>query len=786
MRRVLSLKDKRVQYLVIVWLLLLKAMDIIADLASRFQGLEFLGILGFGFLTPPSRFIWDALTALAGLWAIYRILIDVFGVSITLKPLTKKEFLHLSMLLIWFFSATVTLAQVTTLVTSPLANPQMTMSVYHNTTYHLRDIEIYGWYWIDWGAGYYDADFKTAKDMLIDGVFLVSDRYTFVSQPEAFSDAISAASRNGLKVGIIIFHAYDADFQRVWGLPINQNVFADFSASRAWIEKVYTPKLKNIVALGSSLGVSWYVFDDMSFDEVSNLANAQSFIDVTYGITNNRTIMLDSYPPAKDTNPFLKLNITHWDWYTVSENTGYIEDSLMQRPANNTSIGQFVWLHNRPRVSFEELQEIYDALHDADRVEIFALRYGDQTWSNAIINSMLENPMLIEYLTVLNLRMKHGEDPKGHVTLMDWETDGISLDLSKSHFEDPISVYGIGEISEKGTPFVGASYFVVKRTSLEQKMIEMRFSGNGTDGLQGWFAYRIKLRHPMRVRENATLLLILRLTPSSQGSAWSYYKIDLSTEENTSYSLSWQFQDRPGDYVFKSENDTKSNFVIGSATDWGFYQFDIPNLFYSSFSRRPSYITSIEYAVGAELDNEVKSQFLLAKISPQPLEINGERVEDIKPSVPLEGGHLVEIDGLYLRNVLVTTRIPPDEESVHIQWTPLKTYRNEMYGWFFTKASNITRIEKEVTFDISGQTSKALFMGKEIAIQPQQQKTYRLKLDDVSAKSTLLITSEIDAPLIPIVVFIPIIIFLIQIFSKLVKVSSDRTIPLPPKTFREF
>ncbi len=767
-RVALALKDRRVQYLVIVWLLLLKAMDIIADLASRFRGLEFLGILGFGFLTPPSRFIWDALTAFAGLWAIYRILVDVFGVSITLKPLTKKEFLLVSMLFIWFFSAAITLVQFTTLVTTPLANPQMMMSVYHNTSYNLRDIEIYGWYWIDWGAAYYDADFKTAKDMLMDGVFLVSSRYTFVSRPQAFSDAIGAASRNGLKVGIIIFHPYDADYQRVWGLPINQSAFADFSANKSWIEKVYTPKLKNIVALGSLLGVSWYVYSAMSFDEVSNLANAQLFVDVTDKITNNTTIMVGPYPPKKGITPFLKLRLMHWDWFTVSR------DSLKKRPANNTSIGQFIWLYHRTEVSFEELQWVYDCLGNADRIEISALRYGDQTWSDAVINSILENPTLIQYFTTLNLRIKQG-DPKGYVTLMDWDTNNVTLDLSVSYFEDPISVYGVGDIYEGGTKYVGASYFIIKRTTLAQKMIEMRFSGNGTDGMYGWFVYQVKLEHPIQVSENATLLLLLRLTPSTDGTAWALYRMDLKTEENSSYSLCWQFQDIPGNYVFRSENGTKSSIIIGSATEWRLYQFDIQNVFYTSFSRKPANITSIEYGVGAELDNEVKSQFLLAKISPQPLEINGKRIEDIRPSIPLKNGNLIEVKGLYIRNLPIVTRIPYDNESVHIQWMPLKIYRNEFYEWLLEKPPNATQIETELTFNIFRQTSKILYMGKEITIEPQRQETCTLKSEDIPTRAALLIIGETNTLLLPVVVCLPVLFFLIQILSKLVKVSYGRS-----------
>jgi len=111
-----------------------------------------------------------------------------------------------------------------------------------------------------------------------------------------------------------------------------------------------------------------------------------------------------------------------------------------------------------------------------------------------------------------------------------------------------------------------------------------------------------------------------------------------------------------------------------------------------------------------------------------------------------------------------------------------KIYENELYEWSFEKPSNITQIETEVPLGISAQTSKILFIDKGITVQPQQQK-HTLKLDDVSANSTFLMTSDIGASLIPIVILIPIMIFLIQIFSKLVKVSSDLPIQLTPKNF---
>ncbi len=244
--------------------------------------------------------------------------------------------------------------------------------------------------------------------MSIDGVFFTSDAYTFASRPQAFVEAINTASKYGLKVGIILFHPFDADFQRAWGLPVNQGKFADFTANTTWIEEVYASKLMNIVSIGESLNVKWYVYDDMEFDKVSNLTNAQLFVDITYKITNGKTIMLASYSSVKDKTFLSKLSILHWDWYSAPEYVDNIEESN-SKPLNCISLGQFIWLYNRPEISFEELKEAYKAIINADRIEIFALRYGDPTWSDAITNSILENRALIEKLTMLNLSIKYGE-----------------------------------------------------------------------------------------------------------------------------------------------------------------------------------------------------------------------------------------------------------------------------------------------------------------------------------------------------------------------------------------
>lgn len=263
--------------------------------------------------------------------------------------------------------------------------------------------EIYAWYTIDWGADY-EADFKTVRSMNIDGVFLRSNSHTFLSDSEAFVEAIACARSFNLSIGIIVFHPYDMTHQEIWGLPVNGGTFSDI-ANKTWIEKVYITKLRNLVSLGDSLGVSYYVFDDMTFDKASNLTNAQLFIDITEEVTNGRSLMLACYPPENIT-VFLQLRINKWDWYTAPENVGDIMRSRAARPRDCSSIGQFLWLNERTDISLNDLKRAYRALASFDRLELFELRYGRSDWENGIDNSILEHKSLVEQITEQNKLIK--------------------------------------------------------------------------------------------------------------------------------------------------------------------------------------------------------------------------------------------------------------------------------------------------------------------------------------------------------------------------------------------
>jgi hypothetical protein len=668
---------------------------------------------------------------------------------------------------IWSFSTAITALQFATLTTAPLADPKLELSAYHTPDYQMRDLEIFGWYWIDWGPSYYKKDFQKAKDMYIDGVFLLSNKYTFLNNSTVFKEAVISAQLFGLRVGIVIFHPYDADFQKIWNLPVEQGKFADFSANRSWIEEIYTSKLKSLVNIGDFLNITYYVYDNMTFDKTSNLTNAQLFIDITNKITHGRAIMLARYPPKNMT--LLTLSIKHWDWRTAPEDVRSIRNSLEKRPLNNTSVGQFVWLHKRTDIDFESLSAVYNVLSNSDRIEIFTLRYGEPNWTNAIGNSILEHPTLIEYLSSLNLQVKKRENSPGYIMFSDYASNKIALDLSKSVFINPLSVCENGQTAEYGTN-IGASYFSVKESQIGQRMIEMRFCGNGTNGVSGWFAYRVRLKNPIPINENSTLLLLLRLNPSIDGTAWTWYRIDFSTKEDDTYSLIWSFHDVPMNYVTKKGNDTKCRFDIGSVINWKFYQFSLYDVFYTYFSKKPLYITGVRYAIGAECDNDITAQFLLAKISSQPFEINNIKIRNVKPGVNLTDGEMLSMRGLHFRKVLVVSKIFPKSKTVNYQLALLGLAKTEFYGWNLGGFSNATQIKGHLSFNISSQASKFFLMDEEISSDILQQKTCTLELNLAYNKVTFITLSEIESHFVPLVILIPLTILLAYMVSKIIKV----------------
>lgn len=465
------LKDKNTQYIVVIWVLLLKAIEILLDVLSEFEPLYFLKVLRFRYPSTLSCMVWDCLVIFAVVWLIYRLLKDIFEVHVTLRPFSRKEAFNLAILLIWTTLATFTILQFAILATDSFANPVLKVSRY------------------------------------------------------------------------------------------------------------YAP------------------------------------IDVK---------------------------------------------------ARNSSV--------------------------------------------LVIDSLDKNK--------------------------------VTLDLSKSIFAYPFSINSSGKCLCYGTT-VGSSYFTIRNSSLGQRMIEIRFCGNGTDKINGWFAYRVELMNPLPISENLTLSLLLKLTPSVDGTAWTWYKIDFLTNENNTYSLVFKFVDVHANYIWKNEMGTINYYLIGSVTDWKFYQFNLNDLFYSSFSQKPSYISGVEYAIGAESDNDIKAYFLLAKLSPSPFKINSKEVRNVRHDTLLRHNRTIIIKGITLKKLFVIFNVIPEKVSINYGFTLFGMSRTEFYRW------NLERIPDEVLhsvviiFNVSSR-AKALFLnGNDITSQVHQP-MHSQKLNETSKQVTLIVIEEIN------------------------------------------
>ncbi|MEM4712938.1 MAG: hypothetical protein QXQ61_00135 [Candidatus Bathyarchaeia archaeon] len=473
------LKDKRVHYVVIVWILLVKAVEIVAGLLAEIEPLRFFEILGFGYLSTFSRMVWDALVALTIAWLIYRLKRDVFQISLKMGSLSKLDVLSITLLFVWVISSATAILQFAQIASLPPASPQLEVSKY------------------------------------------------------------------------------------------------------------YTP----------------------------------------CSTANDRALM-------------------------------------------------------------------YFAINDTER--------GAK----------------------------------------------ITLDLSKSMFTAPFSFYGIGEISMFGVKNGGLSYFSLRNSSIGQKIIEMKFFGNGTDGLNGWSANKILLEKPLKVNESTTLMLMLKLEPSSDNTAWTYIKLDFSSNNGEEFSLVWKFHDKPINSMFHSADNKMRMYLLGSAVEWTFFQFTLPNIFYTSFSSHPQFLNRVEYGVGAEADNTVTANFLLAKITDYPLKVNGELIEEAKPTVKVGEDSRIRLEGVNVSRLYVTSILKPCKEKRHFQLFLTKISRLEQYEWNIFALHN--KADERIRFNFTNNSAKIFLNGREVV-----SKTSFLDLSTVESaplqdeEVILTVVNEIDTYLMP-------------------------------------
>jgi hypothetical protein len=318
-----------------------------------------------------------------------------------------------------------------------------------------------------------------------------------------------------------------------------------------------------------------------------------------------------------------------------------------------------------------------------------------------------------------------------------------TLDLSKSVFSDPLSFYEIGEISMFGTENGGLSYFSLESSPIGQEMIEMKFFGNGTNGLDGWFANKIVLEKPLQVNESTTLILLLKLDPSSDNTAWTYVKLDLLSADNGEYSLTWKFHDKQINSMLYSNNRKMKMYLLGSAVEWVFFQFNIKNVFYTSFSSHPQFLIGIEYGVGAEADNAITANYLLARISDYPLKVCGDLVECVKPKIKAENSRIC-FEGITALKLYVTSVLKPCKEKKDFQFSFTKISRFENYEWDIQGEA-----EKRIRFNITNSLAKIFLNGKETTLKTNALKLAAYELTPSQGIITLTVVSEVDTYLIP-------------------------------------
>jgi len=221
--------------------------------------------------------------------------------------------------------------------------------------------------------------------------------------------------------------------------------------------------------------------------------------------------------------------------------------------------------------------------------------------------------------------------------------------------------------------------------------------------------------------------------------------------------------------VHKHKNGTIFYYHIGSVVNWKFFQFNLHDVSYTSFSKKPSHITGVRYALGAECDNDVKAEFLLAKISPQPFKVNSIRIKNVKPTVAPENSGAIVLEGLHFNKVLVASEVPLERTDVNYQLELLGMSRTEAYGWSLGGISNATQFNAELNFNAASQASEFFLMDEEITSQVPQRGIHSVELKLDYEEITLVVVSDSKSYFLPLVVLMPLMIVLVYFLSKITK-----------------
>jgi len=752
------INSKKIQYIIIIWILLLKLLEILSKISLDVDFLSYLSILGFQNISNKLYKLWNVIVIMILILLFYRIMKDVFNIF----DIKYKRKLYVTLnIFICIFSSSLFYFQLAHILTIPNLDPHIEL----NTMISLKSPEILGWYWIDWGEDYYYKDFRRVKEMNIDGVILVSSNHHFLLEPEAFFKAIKIAHEFDLKVGIVVFHPYDKLHQECWGLPVHQDKFADF-ANITWINRVYLPKLIKLVSIGESINVTYYVYDEMTFDMSSNLTIAQYFIDLTLQLTKGKALMLAGYPPEKSLAPYLHIKMKNWDWYTAPEWADAIEASYNARPLNCSSIGQFLWLHKRTRINFNTITKTYNLLKKFNRIQIFALRYGAPHWEDGKENSILEHPPLITHITKLNRMIKKKKMSDIYVP----PGSSLKIDLTRSIFTNIYNKFEYHEINEYATKQQYLSSFRYIKKSENKKVIEIVYYGNGSDGIQGWFSYRTKLCKPIKINVNTTLIILFNFLPSYDKTGWLAILLKFEEGKYDYKLLKFIFKEKAGNYHYLTDNGTMGVYEIGNSTGFKLYQLNLYDLYFMSFSKIPYKITEIWYEIGGEADNTIKAEFYYVKISKNPFMINNNIITKTKLNINSKSANtLINIDGVNISRLYISYNVLPTTKKIRYLIWFYKIIKIENYKWNLDNYLNYSILKSKIMFRKNITNKHKIYINNKNVKIEDINKGICFRKNDLKYLN-LIIINEFYTPFIIISLISTMLILILPLYSHIISI----------------
>jgi hypothetical protein len=200
--------------------------------------------------------------------------------------------------------------------------------------------------------------------------------------------------------------------------------------------------------------------------------------------------------------------------------------------------------------------------------------------------------------------------------------------------------------------------------------------------------------------------------------------------------------------MFYSADNKMKMYLLGSSAEWTFFQFNLQNVFYTSFSNHPKLLNSIEYGVGAEADNTVTANFLLAKIEEHPLKVNEELVENVKQTVKLNDSRIL-LEGANVSRLYATSTLKPCKKEKHFQLFLTKISRLEKYEWILPEHHQ--EDEKKIRFNFTNNSTRIFLNDNEIMPKKCVYELSAHELETLQDEVILTVVNEVDTYLMPII-----------------------------------